>query len=241
MEQILQVNALSFTCPDGDGKRVIFDHTSLAFEEGTFYAVTGDSGSGKTAFLYIIGGLENDYEGTVTCQGKNIRDIGLDAYRRSHVSMIFQNYNLIEYLTPLENLLLAMDISDAAGKPDKKQAQEILASLGMEGTKAERKTSLLSGGEKQRRAIARALASNAKIIIADEPTGNLDAGTALEAADILQSAAHDKGRCVIMVTHNEKLAEMADVRYHINQETHTIDRIQEFQKKGTADSVPFSE
>lgn len=219
--EILSVNDLDYFYKDGDGKRVIFDGVNLSFEEGKMYVLLGESGSGKTTFLSIIGGQDKRYSGTVIYMGKDIKKIGLDKYRRTAVSTIYQNYNLFTYLNSIENIELAMDISENVKKSDKKEILRTLNILGIDEKKAKRKTSSLSGGEQQRVAIARSIMTDSKIIIADEPTGNLDYKSADEVIRLLSQLADD-GKCVIMVTHNEKYAETADVVLRIDQENKKI-------------------
>ena len=223
MSEILKIKDLSYSYKDGDHERVIFDHTSLAFEEGKFYAITGESGSGKTTFLYAIGGLDSQYQGEILYKDQEIKKIGLDEYRRNKVSMVYQNFNLIPYLSALQNIYVAVDITDNVGKITKKEALEILAELNIDPVKAARRSSSLSGGEQQRAAIARALAVDSPIIIADEPTGNLDREAGEQAVEVFQKLAHEKNKCIIMVTHNLQIAEKTDVQYQINQQTHQLE------------------
>ena len=215
--KLLEVKNLSYYYKDGDSRRYIFTDTSLCFEKGLFYAILGDSGSGKTTFLSIIGGQDNRYEGEVLYRGKEIRKIGLDKYRRTTVSTIYQNYNLIPHLNALENICIAMDISDNVKKIEKTEITALLEEIGLSGNKITRKCSSLSGGEQQRVAIARSIETNPEIIIADEPTGNLDWKNSEEIIQLFSRLAHDREKCIIMVTHNEKLALKADHIYTINE------------------------
>ena len=219
--EILSVNNLGYYYKDGEDKRVIFDGVNVSFEEGRMYVLLGESGSGKTTFLSIIGGQDKRYTGTVKYMGKDIKNIGLDKYRRTAVSTIYQNYNLFTYLNSIENIELAMDISENVRKPNKQAIIRTLDKLGIDEKKAKRKTSSLSGGEQQRAAIARSIMTDSMIIIADEPTGNLDYKSADEVISYLRQLA-DNGKCVIMVTHNEKYTEAADVVLRIDQEKKTI-------------------
>lgn len=214
--ELLRVNNLSYYYKDGDGKRIIFDNAEASFEAGKLYTILGESGSGKTTFLSIIGGQDKRYEGEVIFKGKEIKAIGLDKYRRTAVSTIYQNYNLFTYLNSIENVELAMDISENIKKIDKSKIKNILNELGIDERKAKRKASSLSGGEQQRVAIARSIMTDTPIIIADEPTGNLDYKSAEEVMRIFHELAK-QGKCIIMVTHNEKYGQMADVVYRIDQ------------------------
>lgn len=219
---VLEVKHLNYSYPDGDGKRIIFEDCNVTFELGKFYAILGDSGSGKTTFLSVIAGLDKKYEGEVLYEGEEIQAIGLDKYRRSGVSMIFQNYNLIPHLNAIENCMVAMDISNNVNWIDKREVLSLLDQYGIDEKKAKRKVNSLSGGEQQRVAIVRTILSASKIIIADEPTGNLDQTSSESIIDTFLKLAHDENKCVIMVTHNQKLAECSDIQYYIDQRDKTM-------------------
>lgn len=222
MSALLEVRELGYSYPDGDGRRVIYENANVDFEAGKFYALTGDSGSGKTTFLYVIAGLDRDYRGSVLLEGRNINEFGLTAYRRNHVAMVYQNFNLIPYLSPLENIEIALDITDNPVDKSRAAILGLLADVGIDVKKAKLRASLLSGGEQQRVAVARALATGSEIIIADEPTGNLDIHASEQVIAIFRRLAHESGKCIIMVTHNPKLAEQADLWYRIDPEHRTI-------------------
>lgn len=219
---VLEVKNLCYSYPDGDSRRVIYDDANVSFDAGKFYALTGDSGSGKTTFLYVIAGLDTDYGGEILLNGKNINEIGLTAYRRNHVSMIYQNFNLIPYLSARENLEIALDITDNDTDRTKEGVTRQLKDIGITGKKTKLKSAVLSGGEQQRVAVARAVATGSEIIIADEPTGNLDAHASDQVIAIFKRLAHEDGKCVIMVTHNERLAAETDEWFEIDQENHKI-------------------
>ena len=174
---------------------------SYEFKKGVMYAILGSSGSGKTTLLSLLAGLDVPVDGTICIAGEDIVQKGLNVHRRDHISLVFQNYNLIDYLTPVENVKLG-------GKAD---AEELLAQMGIDEAQRKRNVMQLSGGQQQRVAIARALASKAPILLADEPTGNLDEETANEIISIFQKLAHEQEKCVIVVTHSRELAEQADV------------------------------
>lgn len=176
-------------------------HKLFTHKKGIMYAILGSSGSGKTTLLSLLAGLDVPVEGTVCVAGEDILQRGLNAHRRDHVSLVFQNYNLIDYLTPVENVKLG-------GKAD---AEELLAQMGIDEAQRKRNVMQLSGGQQQRVAIARALASKAPILLADEPTGNLDEDTANEIISIFQKLAHEQEKCVVVVTHSRELAEQADI------------------------------
>ena len=181
--------------------KTILNHVTYQFKKGVMYAILGSSGSGKTTLLSLLAGLDVPVEGTVCVAGEDILQRGLNAHRKDHVSLVFQNYNLIDYLTPVENVKLG-------GKAD---AEELLAQMGIDEAQRKRNVMQLSGGQQQRVAIARALASKAPILLADEPTGNLDEDTANEIISISQKLAHEQEKCVVVVTHSRELAEQADV------------------------------
>lgn len=180
--------------------RVILNQVSAAFEEAAFYAIVGSSGSGKTTFLSLLAGLDNPVSGSIFYGGEDIRKKGLNYHRRHNVSLVFQNYNLIDYLTTEENVKLG----------GKKDAEELLRRVSIPQEDWKRNVLQLSGGQQQRVAIARALASEAKVLLADEPTGNLDEDTAGEIIELIKKTAHELGKCVIVVTHSRQLAREAD-------------------------------
>ena len=181
--------------------RKLLENVTLEFEEGKFYAILGGSGAGKSTLLGLLAGMDVPTSGKILCNGKDISEEGLPKHRKRNVSLVFQNYNLIDYLTPLENLRLVNHRADA----------RVLEKMGLEKEEINRNVMKLSGGQQQRVAIGRALVSDAPVILADEPTGNLDEDTASDIIDILKTAAHDKGKCVIVVTHSKQVAKAADV------------------------------
>ena len=181
--------------------RKILTAVNAAFETGKMYAILGPSGSGKTTLLSLLGGLDTPQKGEILFDGENILERGLEYHRRNHVSLIFQNCNLIDYMTPVENVKLTA----------KQDAMPMLIKLGLTEEEAKRNVLKLSGGQQQRVAIARTLVSDAPVILADEPTGNLDEDTAAEITGILKDCAHQMNKCVIVVTHSSDLAKQADV------------------------------
>ena len=183
------------------GKHTVLKGISVQLEQGKMYAILGPSGCGKTTLLSLLGGLDSPTSGQIIYQGEDIEKTGLALHRRRHVAFIFQGYNLIDYLTPMENVALTA----------KQPPLPILEQLGLTAEEAKRNVLKLSGGQQQRVAIARALASDAQVILADEPTGKLDEDTAAEIAAILKDSAHQAGKCVVIVTHSNELAKKADV------------------------------
>lgn len=171
------------------------------------YAILGSSGCGKTTLLSLLGGLDSPQSGQILYNGEDIEKTGLGAHRKNHVAFIFQSYNLIDYLTPRENVALTSKVTP----------MPILERMGLTEEESRRNVLKLSGGQQQRVAIARALASDASIILADEPTGNLDEDTAVDITNILKECAHQMGKCVIIVTHSNDLAKRADVIFRLKK------------------------
>ena len=200
----LELKNVSYAYEKG---KAVLQNVSGELETGKMYAILGPSGSGKTTLLSLLGGLDVPTQGSVLFDGEDIAEKGLEHHRRNHISLIFQSYNLIDYMTPVENVRLTAKL-DAA---------PILERLGLEQDEITRNVLKLSGGQQQRVAIARALASDAPVILADEPTGNLDADTAEEITAILKESAHAFGKCVVVVTHSGEVAKQADVVLEIKR------------------------
>ena len=179
----------------------ILSKVNYRFEKGKFYSIIGQSGAGKSTLLSLLAGLDYPKKGQVLFNGENIKKKGSSYHRRHHDALVSQNYNLIDYLTPLENVRLVNKNAD----------KKILSELGLDEKQINRNVLQLSGGQQQRVAIARALVSEAPIILADEPTGNLDEETAKDIIDILKSMALDRQECVIVVTHSKEVAQASDV------------------------------
>ena len=201
---ILELKNVSYAYEKG---KAVLQNVSAELETGKMYAILGPSGSGKTTLLSLLGGLDVPTQGGVLFDGEDITAKGLEHHRRNHISLIFQSYNLIDYMTPVENVRLTAKL-DAA---------PILERLGLEQDEITRNVLKLSGGQQQRVAIARALASDAPVILADEPTGNLDADTAEEITAILKESAHTFGKCLVVVTHSGEVAKQADVVLEIKR------------------------
>ena len=187
--------------------KAVLQNISAELETGMMYAVLGPSGSGKTTLLSLLGGLDTPTQGEVLFDGEDIKANGLERHRRNNISLIFQSYNLIDYMTPIENVRLTAKLD----------AGPILERLGLAQGEVFRNVLKLSGGQQQRVAIARALASDAPVILADEPTGNLDADTAEEITAVLKESAHTFGKCVVVVTHSGEVAKQADVVLEITR------------------------
>ncbi len=213
MSEILKLENINYSYIDGGYERQILKDLSYSFDEGKFYTILGPSGSGKTTLLSIIAGLDNAKSGNIYFKGKDLKEIGLHKYRRNDISIVFQQYNLISYLTAVENVMLAMAETDNDLPKDKKTvAYNLLERFGIVKTKADRLVTQLSGGEQQRVAIARSLASNVNLIFADEPTGNLDTATEKEIIEIFKQLAHEYGKTIIVVTHSDAVSAMSDQR-----------------------------
>ena len=184
-----------------DGTSNVLNGINYQFEKGKFYAIVGSSGAGKSTLLGLLAGLDTPTGGQILFDDQDIAEQSYSHHRKHNISLVFQNFNLIDYLTPLENLKLV----------NAKATNETLHIMGLDDDHIHRNVMKLSGGQQQRVAIGRALVSHAPIILADEPTGNLDETTAADIIDILRRAAHENNKCVIVVTHSKQLAKQADV------------------------------
>ena len=218
MSTILKLENLNYGYEDGGYKRQILKDLSYEFEQGQFYTILGPSGSGKTTLLSIIAGLDKQESGKIYYKGEDLDKIGLYKYRRNKIGIVFQQYNLISYLTGLENIELAMTETDnSIPKNQKEVAYALLEKFGIVKSKADRLVTKLSGGEQQRVAIARAIASNVDLIFADEPTGNLDTATEQEIIKIFRMLTEEFGKTVIVVTHSNVVSELSDHRVYLNE------------------------
>lgn len=191
------------------------DSVSLSIEQGEFVAITGTSGSGKSTLLNMLGGLDNPTSGTVRVENYELgklKEDDLTVFRRQRIGFIFQNYNLVPILNVYENIVMPIQLDGK--KPDKKFIKEIISLLGLE-KKLYHMPNTLSGGQQQRVAIARALASKPAIILADEPTGNLDSKTSDEVINLLKVTSEKFGQTIVMITHNPEIAAQADRTIHI--------------------------
>ncbi|MDM8362762.1 ABC transporter ATP-binding protein [Bacillus thuringiensis] len=222
METILQFKNLDYYY-ESNGKNVaILDNVNFSFQKGHFYTILGPSGSGKTTTLSLGCGLDNGY---VLYNGKDIRKIGLDRYRNQNVSVIFQSYNLITYMTALQNVLTAMEITGVKVQNKTARALELLERVGLSEAEAKRNVLQLSGGQQQRVAIARALSCNVDLLIADEPTGNLDEETAMDIIELFQELAHKENKCIIVVTHSQEVAKKSDRAVYLSKKKLVVNEI----------------
>lgn len=215
---ILEAKDLNYYYQDGEQRRYILKDTSISFEKGKFYAILGQSGSGKTTLLSLLSALDSPKSGTVLFNEQDIKKIGYENYRRNHIGIIFQSYNLIPTFTAVENVLVSMSITENEIPNDAKAvAYNLLDYIGIVKSKADRHVNKLSGGEQQRVAIARALATNVDVILADEPTGNLDEEIEQEIIDVFKKLAHEHGKCVVVVTHSNEIAMQSDQAFHLKK------------------------
>lgn len=215
---ILEAKELNYYYQDGEERRYILRDTSVSFEKGKFYTVLGHSGSGKTTLLSLLSALDSPQSGSVLFKGEDIRKIGYERYRRNNIGIVFQSYNLIPSFTAVENVLIPMTITENDVPEDAKTvAYNLLDYIGLGKSKADRRVNRLSGGEQQRVAIARALATNVELILADEPTGNLDEEMEQEIVDIFKRLAHEHDRCVVVVTHSNEIAMQSDQAYQLRK------------------------
>ncbi len=204
----LKLEEVSYQYKNGDRK--VVNKVSCMFGSGKVSAVVGPSGSGKTTLLSLMAGLDQPTEGKILLDGEDLANMDLDQYRRERVAMVFQAFHLFPLLTVLENVCFPMELNGISKKDAMAKAKELLTSVGIEAEKHKRYPANLSGGEQQRVAIARALASGARVILADEPTGNLDKANGENVIEILRQLAHQQRYCVVVVTHNLEIAERSD-------------------------------
>lgn len=201
------------------GRRKIINDFSYSFEKGKVYVIVGKSGAGKTTLLSMLSGLTSPTSGQIFYDGKDITKINQYTYRSKCIGVVFQAYNLLPHLTARENVILSMDISGKKIPNKKELAGELLDRVGLTGEMADSKILKLSGGEQQRVAIARTLSYDPDVILADEPTGNLDGETQSNIMDILCTLAHEQDKCIIIVTHSPEVAERADVKYELKPQS----------------------
>jgi len=198
-------------------EKSVFENVNLQFEAGKVYTIVGKSGAGKTTLLSLLSGLDTATSGRVEFGGEDISEINRDNYRAKKAGIIFQSLNLLLNATALDNIILSMNIGGVTGIDKKSRAFELLEKVGISYEKARRKILKLSGGEQQRIGIARALAHDPMLIVADEPTGSLDKDTEANVLEIFKSLSHDDGKCVIIVTHSENVTAIADEIWNLDE------------------------
>lgn len=212
---ILETNNLKKYYGTSENVVKALDGVNLQVENGSFAAIVGTSGSGKSTLLHMLGGLDRPTEGSVVVDGKDIftlKEEELTIFRRRKIGFVFQNYNLVPVLNVYENIVLPIELD--GNKIDSSYVNKIIQTLGLE-QKLQNLPNNLSGGQQQRVAIARALAAKPAIILADEPTGNLDSKTSLDVIGLLKVTSKQFGQTIVMITHNEEIAQMADYIIHI--------------------------
>ena len=204
-KNILAIEGLSYKYQNGGESRKVLDDINAEFESGKMYAIVGESGSGKTTLLSLLSALDKMQDGDILYNSKSLKEITGQEFRLKYVNIVFQSYNLIKYMTAAENVEVASDFDNRKVDPNK-----YLEKVGITAEEGKRLVGKLSGGQQQRVAIARALASNLPIVVADEPTGNLDEGTEDKIIDIFRELAHKDNKIVIIVTHSRQVAKKAD-------------------------------
>ena len=216
-KEILKISKLSYRYSDAKGNEFVLKDINYSFEAGKVYAIKGKSGSGKTTLLSLISGLESNYQGSIKFLNKELKDIDLDYYRSKDIGIVFQSYNLLPHLTASENIILSMNISNLKIENKKEKALSLMEQVGLTKEQKDRRVLKLSGGEQQRVAKARSLSYNPKMILADEPTGNLDKDTENEILKIFKDLAHKDNKCIIIVTHSENVCNQADKVYELTK------------------------
>lgn len=207
---VLKLDNVSYRYPDAKEDEFVFKNISYEFDKGKIYAIKGRSGSGKTTLLSLISGLEKCCLGNIYYKDKNLNNYDLDHYRNTNVGIIFQSYNLIPYYNAIENVVLSMDINGKIKENKESIAKELLLKMELKENELDRRILKLSGGEQQRVAIARSMSYNPDIILADEPTGNLDKETEEEIMKIFRDLAEKENKCVIIVTHSNNVCRLSD-------------------------------
>lgn len=190
-------------------------NVSCSFEKGLIYAIVGESGSGKSTLLSLLAGLDVADDGCITVEGKDLSKINRDHYRRDTASVVYQSFQLFPLLTAKENVMYPMEMKKIKRKEAAKKAEELLISVGLTEKIFRQFPLMMSGGEQQRVAIARALSAGGKILLADEPTGNLDTENEQHIVELLKKLAHEEGYTVIVITHNPEVAKEADAIYRM--------------------------
>lgn len=213
MEKIIEAVNVSYIYQTKYQKTKALSEVSCSFERGKVYAITGKSGSGKSTFLSLLAGLDVPTEGTLVVEGEDMRKMNRDAYRLNRASVLYQAFHLFPLLTVTENVMFPMELQHVPAKEAKARAREYLAKVDLPETLYKKMPGMISGGEQQRVAIARAIAAGGEILLADEPTGNLDSQNEKVIVDLLCKLAHEDNYAVIVVTHNEAVAAAADVVY----------------------------
>lgn len=210
MEKI-RVENVSYSYQNQYQKIEAVKEVSCSFEAGNMYAITGESGSGKSTFLSLLAGLDRPESGTILVEGENLLEMDRDAYRRKQISVVYQAFHLFPLLNAVENVMYPMELQGISRREARKQAEDCLREVGLGEKIFHQYPKMMSGGEQQRVAIARAMAAQGRILLADEPTGNLDSENEAHIVELLGKLAHERDYLVIVVTHNPEVARQADV------------------------------
>ena len=210
MEKI-RVENVSYSYQNKYQKIEAVKEVSCSFEAGNMYAITGESGSGKSTFLSLLAGLDRPESGTILVEGENLLEMDRDAYRRKQISVVYQAFHLFPLLNAVENVMYPMELQGISRREARKQAEDCLREVGLGEKIFHQYPKMMSGGEQQRVAIARAMAAQGRILLADEPTGNLDSENEEHIVELLGKLAHERDYLVIVVTHNPEVARQADV------------------------------
>ncbi len=208
--EILRAEHVSYSYQSRYQKVEAVKDVSCVFEKGKFYAIVGESGSGKSTFLSLLAGLDQPCEGTIYVEGEPLCDMDRDAYRLNRAAVVYQAFHLFPLLTAQENVMLPLECKKMRKKEAARHARQLLERVGLESRICRQFPKMMSGGEQQRVAIARAVAAGGEIILADEPTGNLDSGNEENVVALLKELAHEDGYTVIVITHNQRVADETD-------------------------------
>lgn len=213
---ILEAKNVSYSYNSKRGSVDALKGVSCSFEYGSIYALVGRSGSGKSTLLSLLSGLDLPSDGEILYMGRATSGMDLDEYRRESAAVIYQNFSLFPLLTVTENIMYPMELCGISGKPAEKKAYELAAKVSLPETLMNRFPGMISGGEQQRVAIARALSMDRKLILADEPTGNLDGDNSDAVMEVLTRLAHEEDCCVIIATHDPSVVERTDIVYRMS-------------------------
>ena len=208
--EILRAEHVSYSYQSKYQKVEAVKDVSCVFEKGKFYAIVGESGSGKSTFLSLLAGLDQPCEGTIYVEGEPLCDMDRDAYRLHRAAVVYQAFHLFPLLTAQENVMLPLECKKMRKKEAARHARQLLERVGLESRICRQFPKMMSGGEQQRVAIARAVAAGGEIILADEPTGNLDSGNEENVVALLKELSHEDGYTVIVITHNQRVADETD-------------------------------
>lgn len=210
---ILTVENVSYTYKSKYQTVEAVSNVSCAFESGKVYAIIGHSGSGKSTLLSLLAGLDLPTKGEIFIEDKPLSQLNRDKYRKEFASVVYQSFNLFPLLTAIENVSFPMELGGMSAKSAKEKAKELILSVGLSERIYSQLPQMMSGGEQQRIAVARALATGGKVLLADEPTGNLDSGNSEIVVELLEELAHNRGYAVIIITHDMDVADRADIVY----------------------------